>query len=137
MDHRLLSFDTALSIVLSEIIENDFLDPPSKKSIIDLIESSRQAYLRFHAGRPSRFQNAELKGRNRRRGSDCCASYGSPRVHHCGVPMAHAVCCASCPFLKYLGPANSGRSGGTGSSHLTVVCSKGREGGIPWQGEAK
>ena len=28
MDHRLLSFDTALSIVLSEIIENDFLDPP-------------------------------------------------------------------------------------------------------------
>jgi len=69
------------------------------KSIIDLIESSRQAYLRFHAGRPSRFQNAELKGRNRRRGSDCCASYGSPRVHHCGVPMAHAVCCASCPFL--------------------------------------
>jgi len=107
------------------------------KSIIDLIESSRQAYLRFHAGRPSRFQNAELKGRNRRRGSDCCASYGSPRVHHCGVPMAHAVCCASCPFLKYLGPTNSGRSGGTGSSHLTVVCSKGREGGIPWQGEAK
>jgi hypothetical protein len=41
VDHRLLSFDTALSIVLSEIIENDFLDPPSKKSIIDLIESSR------------------------------------------------------------------------------------------------
>jgi len=28
VDHRLLSFDTALSIVLSEIIENDFLDPP-------------------------------------------------------------------------------------------------------------
>jgi hypothetical protein len=42
VDHRLLSFDTALSMVLSEIIENDFLDPPSKKSIIDLIESSRQ-----------------------------------------------------------------------------------------------
>jgi hypothetical protein len=29
VDHRLLSFDTALSIVLSEIIENDSLDPPS------------------------------------------------------------------------------------------------------------
>ena len=31
------------------------------KSIIDLIESSRQAYLRFHAGRPSYFKMPSLK----------------------------------------------------------------------------
>lgn len=38
---RLIGFGDALSIVLSEIIDNDFLDPSSKKSIIDLIEKSR------------------------------------------------------------------------------------------------
>lgn len=38
---RLIQFDSALSIVLSDIIDNDFLDSMSKKTIIELIEQSR------------------------------------------------------------------------------------------------
>jgi len=54
---RLIGFGDALSIVLSEIIDNDFLDASSKKSIIELIEKSRASHTPPEA-RPSGTRSA-------------------------------------------------------------------------------
>jgi len=40
---QLVVFDAALSVVLSEIIDNNFLDQPSKNAIIDLLAQSRKS----------------------------------------------------------------------------------------------
>jgi hypothetical protein len=58
---RLIGFDDALSIVLSEIIDNDFLDPASKKSIIELIEKSRATQKAVSDIQSQRGQNGRLQ----------------------------------------------------------------------------